>query len=105
MNAITERCRSNFKPQNIPADLKAIKGWVVWAAKDKAKNSQGSSTKFPITLQGKFVRALREANRTKHGWGHLSRHMKRSKKTPNSQGWGWPCCLIGDLWLLMAMGA
>lgn len=45
ISAITDRCRANFKPQNIPADLKAIKGWVVWVAKEKAKPQPG---KFDI---------------------------------------------------------
>ena len=31
--AFTARCRANLEPQNIPADLKAVKGWVVWKAK------------------------------------------------------------------------
>jgi putative DNA primase/helicase len=46
----TAKCRANFKPRNIPADLKAVKGWLVWRA--KAKVTQGKFDKVPFYTSG-----------------------------------------------------
>ncbi len=50
IDAIHERCRSNFNPQNIPADLKALKGWVVWKARERKK--PGKFDKVPYYPAG-----------------------------------------------------
>jgi len=49
---ITEQCRTNFKPQNIPADLKALKGWVVWEARGKANPKPNKFDKVPFYPSG-----------------------------------------------------
>lgn len=52
MKNITNRCRANFNPQNIPANLKAIKGWVVWMAKEKPNPQPGKFDKMPYYPSG-----------------------------------------------------
>lgn len=49
---VTRRCRANFKPQNIPADLKAIKGWVVWKVKEKTNPQPDKFDKVPYYPSG-----------------------------------------------------
>lgn len=54
MKTITEQCRKNFSPQNIPADLKALKGWVVWQAREKAKPQPNKFDKVPYYPSGQM---------------------------------------------------
>jgi hypothetical protein len=51
---VTRRCRDNFKPQNIPAELKAIKGWVVWKAGKKKKPHPDKFDKKPYYPSGQI---------------------------------------------------
>lgn len=54
MKTVTERCRTNFNPQNIPADLKNLKGWVVWIAKEKATPKLNKFDKVPYYPSGQL---------------------------------------------------
>ena len=54
MKNITERCRTNFNPQNIPADLKALKGWVVWQAREKTNPKPNKFDKVPYYPSGQL---------------------------------------------------
>ena len=49
---ITARCRSEFEPQNIPSELKACKGWIVWKAKHKEKPEPKRFAKTPHYISG-----------------------------------------------------
>jgi P4 family phage/plasmid primase-like protien len=51
--AVHARCRTNFRPENIPADLKILKGWVVWKAQPKKKSAPGAKfDKVPYYVAG-----------------------------------------------------
>jgi len=54
MKTVTEGCRKNFNPQNIPADLKTLKGWVVWIAKEKANPKPNKFDKVPYYPSGQL---------------------------------------------------
>jgi putative DNA primase/helicase len=49
---IHKRCRAGFKAENIPADLKALKGWVVWVAKEKKNPKPDKFDKVPYYPTG-----------------------------------------------------
>ena len=88
MNAITENCRSKFKPQNIPADLKAIKGWVVWEAKDKAKPQQGKFDKIPYYPSGQIRKGTQGSEQDKARLGSFEQAHEAFKDNPQFAGLG-----------------
>ena len=49
---ITARCRAELQPENIPPDLKQVKAWLVWVAKEKTKPVKGKFDKVPHYKHG-----------------------------------------------------
>ena len=65
MNAITERCRSNFKPQNISAELKSLKGWVVWKARERTNPKLDKFDKVPFYPSGQLRKGTQGSEQDK----------------------------------------
>jgi putative DNA primase/helicase len=86
--AITDRCRANFKPQNIPADLKAIKGWVVWVAKEKAKPQPGKFDKVPFYPSGRVRKGTQGDARDLAWLGTFEQALTVFNESPRYAGLG-----------------
>jgi putative DNA primase/helicase len=69
MKATTERCRANFNPQNIPADLKALKGWVVWQAREKTTPQPNKFDKVPYYPSGQMRKGTQGGEQDKSRLG------------------------------------
>ena len=80
--AITERCRAKFKPQNIPADLKAVKGWVVWKAKEKAKSQPGKFDKVPFYPSGSVRKGTQGDGRDRARLGTFEQALAAFNESP-----------------------
>jgi len=65
MKNITNRCRTNFNPHNIPTELKAINGWVVWKAREKANSQPGKFEKLPYYPSGQLRNGTQGSERDK----------------------------------------
>ena len=86
--AITERCRAKFKPQNIPADLKAVKGWVVWKAKEKAKSQPGKFDKVPFYPSGSVRKGTQGDGRDRARLGTFEQALAAFNESPGYAGLG-----------------
>ena len=53
LDALTESARSQFHPDNIPDELKALKQWVLWQYEDQGN---GKVTKPPRQCNGRYAR-------------------------------------------------
>ena len=88
MSIITDRCRSNFNPQNIPADLKAVKGWVVWVAKEKADPQPGKFEKMPFYPSGQLRKGTQGSAEDKAQLGTFEQAFTTFKEIPRYAGLG-----------------
>lgn len=88
ITAITERCRANFKPQNIPADLKVIKGWLVWKAKEKANPKPGKFDKVPFYPSGGLRNGTQGDDQDRARLGTFEQALAAFNETPRYAGLG-----------------
>ncbi len=85
---VTRRCRENFNPQNIPTNLKAIKGWVVWKADEKANPQPDKFDKKPFYPSGQIRKGTQGTAEDKARLGTFDEAMKAFKECPRYAGLG-----------------
>ncbi len=88
IETVTRRCRDNFKPQNIPAELKAIKGWVVWKAGEKKNPHPDKFDKKPYYPSGSLRTGAQGTAEDKARLGTFYEALKAFKDGPRYAGLG-----------------
>lgn len=88
MSTITDLCRNNFNPKNIPADLKAIKGWLVWEAREKANPKPGKFDKVPFYPTGQQRKGSQGSEVDKDRLGTFEQAHEAFKENPRYSGLG-----------------
>lgn len=86
IQTVTRRCRDNFKPQNIPDELKAIKGWVVWKA--KTHKELGRFGKVPFYPSGGSREGTQGTDQDKARLGTFEEALKAFEARPRYAGLG-----------------
>ena len=85
---VTRRCRANFKPQNIPADLKAIKGWVLWVVKEKANAQPDKFEKVPFYPSGQLRKGTQGSEEDRTQLGTFDEALAEFNESPLYAGLG-----------------
>jgi putative DNA primase/helicase len=99
IQTVTRRCRANFKPQNIPDALKAIKGWVVWRAGEKKNPRPNKFDKKPYYPSGSLRSADQGTEEDKARLGTFDEALKAYKENDLYAGLG--LAMLPD-WVLTA---
>jgi putative DNA primase/helicase len=88
ITATHARCRANFRPENIPADLKAIKGWVVWRAQAKDKPTLEKFDKVPYYPTGDVRKGEQGSEQDRSRLGTFEQAHEAFKQDPRYSGLG-----------------
>lgn len=99
IETVTRRCRANFKPQNIPDELKAIKGWVVWRAGEKKNPHPDKFDKKPYYPSGSLRSGAQGTAEDKARLGTFDEALKAYKENDRYAGLG--LAMLPD-WVLTA---
>jgi putative DNA primase/helicase len=99
IETVTRRCRDNFKPQNIPDELKEIKGWVVWRAGEKKNPHPDKFDKKPYYPSGSIRSGAQGTVEDKARLGTFDEALKAFKENDRYAGLG--LAMLPD-WVLTA---